>query len=142
MNSKEETTRLSIGRILIVEDDVEVSHILAEMLEHLGYRSVQCGHAQEALEQVRSQPFDLILIDYRMPDMTGVDLIWMLRQDNCHIPVIVMTGYSATEDRISSEKLQVCAVLRKPITLSLLERVVAESMRGKVQEVEQGAEPR
>jgi CheY-like chemotaxis protein len=134
MNAKGEASPFANGRILVVEDDIDVSRVVAQMLEHLGYRSVQCGHAQEALEHIRSQKFDLVLIDYRMPDMTGVDLILMLRQDNCHVPVIVMTGYSATEDRISSEKLQVCAVLRKPITVSQLATVVSESLGGKVKE--------
>jgi CheY-like chemotaxis protein len=69
-----------------------------------------------------------MLIDYRLPEVTGLDLILMLRQDNCKVPIIMMTGYSATEDRVSSEKLGVFAILRKPITMPQLARATEESL--------------
>ena len=81
-----------------------------------------------------------MLIDYRMPDMTGLDLILMLRQDSCKIPIMMMTGYSATEDRMSSEKLGKFAILKKPITIPQLARAVEESLKAMAQELEPGAD--
>lgn len=69
-----------------------------------------------------------MLIDYRLPEMTGLDLILMLRQDNCKVPIVMMTGYSATEERMSSEKLGVFAILKKPIALPQLAKAVEEAL--------------
>jgi DNA-binding NtrC family response regulator len=118
------------SRILIVDDDAEVSKAVAQMLEHLGYVPIACGHAEQALQLIRSQKIDLMLVDYRMPDLTGLDLISMVKEENHNIPIIMMTGYTATESRISSEKLDKLIVLKKPITVSVLEKAVKDSLKG------------
>ncbi len=90
-------------RILVVDDDSEAAGVVVAALEHLGYTAVRCAHAQEALRVIPSEKFDLLLIDYRMPDMTGLDLVTALRQDQCKTPVIMMTGHAATENRVPTE---------------------------------------
>jgi CheY-like chemotaxis protein len=115
-------------RILVVDDDKEVSSAIVRAFEHLGHVAVCCGHAQEALDVIPTQTFDLLLVDYRMPDMTGLDLISILRQDACKIPAIMMTGHFATEDRVPMDQLGISAILKKPITLPQLERVLEESL--------------
>ena len=114
-------------RILVVEDDGEVLQAIAQMLNHLGYGVTECGRAEEAFGLVQAEQFDLLLlIDYRMPEMTGLDLIVMLRQECCNVPVIMMTGYPATEERVASQSLGVFAILKKPITLEQLTGAMAE----------------
>lgn len=113
-------------RILVVEDDGEVSRAVAHMLNHLGHGVTECGQAEEAFGLVQAEHFDLLLIDYRMPEMTGLDLIVMLRQEGCNVPVIMMTGYPATEERVASQSLGVFAILKKPITPEQLAGAVAE----------------
>jgi len=129
IDPKDESSPSRARRILVVEDDVEVSRAVAQMLEQLGYPSVPCSHAEAALGHIQSEKFDLMLIDYRMPDMTGLDLILMLKQDGCKIPTIMMTGYSATEDRMVSEKFDGVAILKKPITIPQLAKAVEESLK-------------
>jgi CheY-like chemotaxis protein len=115
-------------RILVVDDDKEASSAIARALEHLGHVAICCGHAQEALAVIPAQQFNLLLVDYRMPEMTGLDLIAMLRQDGCKIPAIVMTGHYATEDRVSADQLGILGILRKPISLPQLARAVEEPL--------------
>lgn len=141
MNLKGELSPPPARRILVIDDDVEVSWAVAQMLDQLGYLSVTCNHAHEALGHIQSQKFDLMLIDYRMPDMTGLDLILILRQDGCEIPIIMMTGYSATEDRMLSEKFRVGAILKKPITIPQLAGAVEESLKATTLEREQKVDP-
>ena len=121
-------------RILVVEDDVEVSRAVAKMLDDLGYPSVACRDAQETLGHIQSQTFDLLLIDYRMPDMTGLDLILMLKQDKSKIPIIMMTGDPATKDRMSAEKLGIFTILRKPITMNQLAMALEGALNPGAQE--------
>jgi CheY-like chemotaxis protein len=113
-------------RVLVVDDDVEVGCAVVRALEHIGHTGVRCGHAQEALDALAAQTFDLLLVDYRMPDLTGLDLITLLRHEGCKIPAIMMTGHFATEDRLPAEQLGICTLLRKPITLPVLARVLEE----------------
>lgn len=115
-------------RILVVDDDKEASSAVVLALEHLGHDAISCGHAQEALALIPTHHFDLLLVDYRMPDMTGLDLIAMLRQDHCKIPAIMMTGHFATEDRVPVERLGIYGILRKPITLPMLARALEEPL--------------
>jgi CheY-like chemotaxis protein len=117
-------------RILVVDDDKEASCAIARALEHLGHVAFCCAHAQDALALIPTQHFDLLLVDYRMPEMTGLDLIAMLRQERCGIPAVMMTGHFATEDRVPLEQLGIYLILRKPITLPQLERALEESLAG------------
>jgi CheY-like chemotaxis protein len=110
--------------ILVVDDDPEASRAIAEMIERLGHHAVLCGNASEAIERLQRGPFDLLLIDYRMPELTGLDLLFMLREKNCPIPVIMMSGYLATEERLLAEKSALVAVLQKPIEAASLGRAI------------------
>lgn len=116
-------------RILIVEDDPEVSRVVAEMVRHLGYHTCECNHAEVALDHVASQAVDLMLVDYRLPELTGLDLILILREQNWTGPVIMMTGYSETESRVCSEKLKEFTILRKPIALPMLAAAIETVLR-------------
>jgi CheY-like chemotaxis protein len=114
--------------ILVVDDDKDVATSIARALEVLGHTAVTCGHAQEAFEVLGAQSFDLLLVDYRMPELTGLDLVTLLREEGHKIPAIMMTGYFATEDRVRVEQLGISAILRKPITLPVLSHAIEEQL--------------
>ena len=116
-------------RILVVEDEADVSRAFAEMLEHLGYSSVVCHSAEEAFNLFHAPAFDLLLVDYRMPDMTGLDLVFMLRQEGYKVPVIIVTGHPATQDRITSKDLGVFAILKKPVSAPQLAIAIEETLK-------------
>jgi CheY-like chemotaxis protein len=109
-----------------VDDDKEVVSTIVRALEHLGHSATSCGHAQDALAVIAAQSFDLLLVDYRMPDMTGLDLITLLREEGCKTPVIMMTGHFATGDRVPLEQLGIHTILRKPMTLPVLARTLED----------------
>ena len=110
----------------MVDDDKDVAISIVRALEALGHAATTCGHAQEAFEMLASQRFDLLLVDYRMPEMTGLDLVTLLREEGHKIPAIMMTGYFATEDRVRVEQLGISTILRKPITLPVLSHALEE----------------
>ena len=63
------------------------------MLEELGYRIATAASAADALDQFRHQPFDLVVTDYKMPRMNGVELILQLRKQTPELPVILISGF-------------------------------------------------
>ncbi len=115
-------------RVLVVDDDNDVAISIVRALESLGYAAANCGHAQEAFDVITVQDFDLLLVDYRMPDMTGLDLVTLLREEGRKIPAIIMTGHFATEDRVPVEQLGICAILHKPIMLPILARTMEDAL--------------
>jgi CheY-like chemotaxis protein len=122
-------------KVLIVDDDESASTAIGELVRDLGYQAVCCNDVAAALEVVRREGIDVVLADYRMPEMTGLDLVWMLREDGCHIPVIMMTGYAGTEDRIISERGDRFTILRKPINPPELRTALQEHLPARVHAV-------
>jgi DNA-binding response OmpR family regulator len=124
IDMKDESFFSRVRTILVVEDDSAVAESIAEMLEKMGHSCSICGRVDEALKIIQACDFDLMLVDYRLPEITGLDLILMLRQENCKVPVIMMTGYSATEDRLSTQELDPFTLLKKPLSYEQLASAV------------------
>jgi DNA-binding NtrC family response regulator len=115
--------------ILIVEDDFEVSRALAQMITHMGCSAYTCSHAEEALRFLTAHKVDLLLVDYRMPELTGLDLISILKEEGRSLPVVLMTGYDETEARAAAENLDHLVVLKKPIDLPVLSAAIERALR-------------
>jgi len=116
-------------RILVVEDDAEVSRAISQMISHIGHSPCSCSHVEQALKFLETEQVDLLLVDYRMPDLTGLDLICILKEEGRHIPVIMMTGFAETEERVLAEGRDQFIVLKKPISVPALEKAVEESVK-------------
>jgi DNA-binding response OmpR family regulator len=78
-------------RILIVDDEPQIGKIFSLKLKLSGYEVVATTSGAEAIELVRQQPFDLMLLDVLMPDVTGMDVLDAVRQFS-HIPIIIFTA--------------------------------------------------
>ncbi len=106
--------------VLIVDDDQRMTHTLADILRLEEYQVVEAASATTALEKVRSQPFDCVLTDIRMPEMNGVELHRQLRDIQPGLPVVLMTAYAA--DTLTREGLDngVVGILDKPLNINHL----------------------
>jgi CheY-like chemotaxis protein len=114
--------------ILVVDDDSEALQAVGEMIGSLGHLALLCPNAPDALERLRAEKADLLLVDYRMPELTGIDLITLLREEGSALPVVLMSGYAATVDRVSTEALGIFEVLKKPVLLSQLARTIEDCL--------------
>jgi CheY-like chemotaxis protein len=83
----------SQARILLVDDNAHGLSARRSVLEELGYRIATAASAAEALDQFHSQTFDLVVTDYKMPRMDGVELIARLRKHAPGLPVILISGF-------------------------------------------------
>jgi DNA-binding NtrC family response regulator len=81
-------------KILVVEDEAMMRNLLLKILESEGYRVVLASSAQEALETLEREKFDLMLSDVKLPGMNGFDLLEKVKCRWEDMAVIVMTGYS------------------------------------------------
>ena len=106
--------------ILYVEDDLALLDLSTNFLERTGYRVVAARNGMEAWKILRSKHFDLLITDYELPLLNGLDLVAKTRIEGLDIPVIVTSGYAIDLDKPSHEWLQIAAWLQKPFTLDTL----------------------
>ena len=79
--------------ILFVDDHQVLARLSCEILEMQGYRAVSAYNAEEALEKFGKDNFDILVTDFRMEGMNGLELAQKVRQRSPNIPVIIVTGY-------------------------------------------------
>src|ERR1035437_3149222 len=89
-NSPSSSTR---ARILLVDDNVNGLAARKSVLEELGYRIVTSTSGADALEQFASHQFDLVITDYKMQRMDGLELIGRLRKQPPDLPIVLVSGY-------------------------------------------------
>jgi CheY-like chemotaxis protein len=119
--------RLSDGMALVVDDNPDITGLLAAVLRHSGY-TVSCAHsAQDALAAALTRHFDLIVSDIGMPGMTGHELARVLRAmpEYRSIPMVAVTGFDMYDDRERSLEAGFSAHLRKPVDPAALARAVS-----------------
>lgn len=107
-------------RILIVDDDQSMTRTLADILTLAGHETVEAWSGLQALEQIRTQSFDCILTDVRMPGMDGVEFHRQLRQSHPGLPVALMTAYASDEIIRQGLEEGVVGVFDKPLDITHL----------------------
>jgi putative two-component system response regulator len=92
-----------LGRVLIVDDDLLVRETMRDYVEHLGYTVLDVGSAADALVQIAREAPDLILLDVRMPGITGIELCKQLKADPMThlIPVVLLTAERELDSRVA-----------------------------------------
>jgi two-component system response regulator TctD len=113
-------------RVLIVDDDKEVAHLLARDLNAHGYTVDTVGLAQHALAATADTDYALMVVDLGLPDGDGLDLVREVRQRGSHTPILVVTARRGIEDRVIGLISGADDYLTKPFALpELRARVVA-----------------
>jgi DNA-binding NtrC family response regulator len=107
-------------RVLIVEDEALIRWSLRQKLEERGYRVTEAETGQVALGLLAEGAFDLILLDYRLPDVTGLDVLHAVRQIDHDVVVIMMTAYSTIETAVEAIKLGAFNYIVKPFQMEEL----------------------
>jgi putative two-component system response regulator len=93
----------TLGRVLIVDDDLLVRETMRDYIAHIGYAVRDVGSAEEALAEIAKESPDLILLDVRMPGITGIDLCRQLKSDPVThlIPVVLLTAERELDSRVA-----------------------------------------
>ena len=124
--SQPQMAPLGSESILVVDDEEQVSAVVARSLGRLGYK-VECfNSAVTALEALKKSPdkWSLVITDHTMPKMTGYELAKALAKEAPHLPVILCSGYSDGVSTESAKAIGIRTVLNKPVDLANLARAV------------------
>ncbi len=104
-------------RVLIVEDEALIRWSLRQKFVERGYQVVEAENGQAALEVFGEGLFDLIMLDYKLPDITGLDVLHGVRQIDTEVVVIMMTAYSTIETAVEAIKLGAFNYIAKPFQM-------------------------
>lgn len=116
-------------RVLIADDDAMNRLVAIESLKYLGAQVVAVGSGAEALEAAGQQPFDLLLLDVHMPDMTGIETTMRIRAQeqasgSARTPIVALTASATVKDQQNCLDAGMDGVLTKPYRIEQLESVL------------------
>ncbi|MGH7333863.1 MAG: sigma-54-dependent transcriptional regulator, partial [Candidatus Rokuibacteriota bacterium] len=114
-----------MAKILVVDDEPALLALLQDALCDWGYQVRYASTGAEAIQALRSELFDAALIDIRMPDMTGLDLLREIKRQDNSAEVVMMTGYPAISSAIEALREGAYDYLSKPLILDELRHLMA-----------------
>jgi len=121
-------TTTQIGKILVVDDEVELKNILVESLTSQGYETSGLTSSEKALASLRTEPFDVVLTDMMMAGMDGITLVQEGLQIDPHLVCIVMTGQGTIQTAVDSMKVGAFDYILKPLRLQTLLPLITRAM--------------
>ena len=117
-----------MAHILIADDDEASCELFAEVLERERYRVDQVQTGEEALARLREKVHDLLLVDVRMPGMTGLEVTRTVRKEYPGLPILVMTAFGSMETAIEAIHEGAFDFISKPMNLEELKKTVARAL--------------
>src|SRR5262249_55049583 len=92
------------ARVLLVDDDADIRDVVGAMLEAVGLVVEPVNSAEEALDRVREKHFDLLVLDWNLPGMTGLELCRQIRREGnlANLPVLFLTAHSSAKDIVDA----------------------------------------
>ncbi len=115
-------------RVLIVEDEALIRWSLRQKFEERGFQVVEAETGQAALDLLDDGLFDLVMLDYKLPDITGLDVLHRIRQVDQDAVVIMMTAYSTIETAVKAIKLGAFNYIAKPFQMDELLATVDQAL--------------
>lgn len=113
-----------MSKILIVEDEDKIARVLQLELQYEGYDVSRADDGRKGLELALSEQWDLILLDIMLPELSGLEVLRRLRQNNTTVPVILLTARDAVPDRVSGLDQGANDYVTKPFAIEeLLARI-------------------
>jgi two-component system, NtrC family, response regulator AtoC len=119
---------VTMEKILIIDDDDGLIHFLSRFFTRKGHKVRCCREGLAALELLPVEAFDLILLDYKMPGINGLETLRQIKQMQVKTPVIIMTAYGTTETVIEAMKFGAYDYLLKPFDRKRLSKIIFDAM--------------
>ena len=133
LTTDDPTRSQQVGRILVADDDTANREMLARRLRRLGHTVSMVENGRQAVEMIRTQPFDLLLLDIVMPEMDGYEVLKYLRVNRpaSHLPVIVLSASDDSKKVAESIKLGAQDYLPKPFDPVMLQARIGSCLENK-----------
>jgi two-component system, NtrC family, response regulator HydG len=114
--SRIQKTILSPKSVLVVDDDIAVCRIVHRMLSNELYSVQTTQSVADTLEAIEQKPFNVYVLDYKLPDGSGLDVAERIRSERGSAPIILISGYNPGAVALRAEKLCIFDFLEKPFS--------------------------
>ena len=111
----------AIRKVLVVDDDPVVGKSFHRVLSGKGYAVITARNGEEALNKLRSETYDVVFTDIKMPGMNGLEVAERLKETQPWLPVVIVTGYGTDENEARAKAAGVSGFLRKPLSPEMIE---------------------
>jgi CheY-like chemotaxis protein len=102
-------------KVLVVDDDRRMVKTICDILNVRGYATMAAYSGEEALDKVREESFDCVLMDLKMPGIDGVEALKLIKELRPELPVVLMSAYAAEEQVAEAKRHGASTVLTKPL---------------------------
>ncbi len=128
---------MNIGSILIIDDEQINAETIKDTLEDVNYQVVIANDAQQAKTVVKTQTFDLVMMDVWMPGQDGMSLLEEWMNDDFTMPVVMMSGHAEHQDVVKAIRLGAVDFLKKPLhdILPLVRKILSQQVLDGTQQV-------
>ena len=119
-------------RFLVVDDSSTMRRIIINTLNKLGYREChEAGNGREGIDKLGSHPVDMVITDWNMPEMSGIDFIRALRANDAtkRLPVLMVTTNAAEDDIVEALKAGVSNYVVKPFTPDTIKEKIEAALK-------------
>lgn len=120
-------------KLLVVDDEPEILYSFEKYYKYNNHTIQCCSNGTDALNFIKKEKFDIVILDYNMPEFSGSDICWRMKKFDQQIKIIILTGnYScdAYNDSLCSEGLCPDGFIYKPIDFSELDKIIAGVIKG------------
>src|SRR5215469_11103932 len=112
MSSREESG--SLGKVLIIDDESAIRESLQTLLELEGYEVDTASDGDEGLTRLAEHPYDLVLLDFAMPERNGIEVLQEIRERDVDLAVIMITAYGTVENAVNAMQAGATNFIQKP----------------------------
>lgn len=98
-----------VYKILVVDDEIAVRDLFGDLFRKEDCHPITCASGEEALEMLKKDTFDAVLLDIKLPGISGLEVLKNIRDTHKNLPVIMITGFGYDEDLIAKTKQLGCA---------------------------------
>lgn len=121
-------------RILIVDDEESIRIATAAILEEEGYAVDTASNGKEAIEKSNANFYNAAIIDYRLPDMEGTELLTAFKETTPKMVKIMVTGYPSLQNAVTSVNRKADAFLMKPVSMETLLKTISDLLQKQKEE--------
>jgi two-component system, NtrC family, response regulator HydG len=119
---------MNISHLLVVDDDDAVCQIVERMLLGQGYEVRAANSVTSALKMIEKESFDVYVLDYKLPDGSGLDVAVRIREKRAAAPIILISGYDPGAVALRAGQLSITEFLQKPFSRIMLREAVKRAI--------------
>jgi DNA-binding NtrC family response regulator len=122
------------ARILVIDDDENIRKVLVAILEDEGYQVESAGTAKDGIEKTKKNFYNVALIDIRLPDMEGIELLTKIKDTTPKMRKIIITGYPTLQNAVDAVNKGANAYILKPFDVDKVLQTIQEQLKKQSEE--------